>query len=185
MRARTPHKLIAPALALLLAGCSSSGGFLSRRTTVGTLKTNVATLEQERDEYRRRVAELEQENRRASDALAQEREANGELTARLDDARALLADQGVTTTARTGLSADPARDPGDDDIPPPSEPARPRRKAPFAQIGGIRAVPYPDEEMAVDEPEPAANDEDLPPPARPASREASGSAPLRWLPVTE
>lgn len=192
----------------LLGGCSSSGPLLSRRTTVGTLKASMAQLEKERDDSRQRLAQLEKENRKIRDDLALERQASGELTARLDDARALLTDQGLASRlppTRSARVAPAATDEGFDEL--DAEPARPRRKAPFAQIGGIRAAPAPDD--FVEEPDPgpstviepldpstpragrpatrarrpSVNDEDIPAPATlPTSRNAGVPG---WLPVVD
>lgn len=200
------RRLAAASLALASlathAGCTSSRPLLSQRgTTIGTLKTNLARVEKERDDARAHLAELEQESRELRDDLALEREVTGELTARLDDARALLADEGLASrlpSVRPARVSPAASDLDDDPIPPP----RARRKAPFAQIGGIRVTPAPlDDELDVtDEGEnlsltPARrprtsaniNEEDIPSPARldddpgAGSRSGRGSdSPSSW-----
>lgn len=188
---RGTRRTIAPLLAALglAAGCAQGGPFSRPPLMVGTLKTEVARIEQEKETYRRRVAELESENRRMADELAQERAFSTDLEARLADARALL--------DRRGLAAEPAFDPS-----PPSPPAanwdsmpsmrtqpaadapRSRRKAPFAQIGGSVA-PAPD---------PAVPEEDLdrrPEPPAPSPRrdpfgpQSRTDMPIRWLPVAD
>jgi hypothetical protein len=142
---------------------------------MGTLKADVARLESQNQQFRRQVAELEADKHRINEQLAQEREANGDLAARLDNARMLLARQGVSTE-----TTEPRR-PTDsiERITPPAGRARSTRKPPFAQIGGgARPLPTPDDE---DLPLPEEPDRDDP---EPAGRESSRAEPaLRWLPV--
>src|SRR5437016_4248954 len=73
-----------------LAGCSGRGAFLSGGPTVGQLKTSLSHLEYENAQLKRAVAKLQQESRTMEDRLVQEEIDNGDLTARLDDARNLL-----------------------------------------------------------------------------------------------
>jgi hypothetical protein len=120
------------------------------------MKTSLSHLEFENVELKRSVAKLQQENRSMEDRLVQEQIDNGDLTARLDDARNLLRDRGIESDTRLG-----SRRPGgkgsssslEDDDPsgrtvPASRAERQRRKPPFAQISG-----------QVD-PLPSANDDD-------------------------
>jgi hypothetical protein len=108
------------------------------------MKTSLSHLEFENVELKRSVAKLQQENRSMEDRLVQEQIDNGDLTARLDDARNLLRDRGIESDTRLG-----SRRPGgkgsssslDDDDPsgrtvPASRAERQRRKPPFAQISG-------------------------------------------------
>jgi outer membrane murein-binding lipoprotein Lpp len=203
MSPRVPRPIAVAALlapGLLLAGCASGPGPLAqRRTTVGTLKANVARLEAENEQYRTKLTENEKDRGRLREQLSQERDANGELTARLDDARALLARQGIDDTpTRPRQAAKP--DPADDGPTARTVPAgnrRAPREAPFAQIGGApKAVAdEPDDPYTtrIDEPAPApsgrVNEDDLPV-ALPRSRaprsepEPAGDTPLRWMPIT-
>ena len=134
-----------PALAALaLAGCSGSGPISSRQTRVGSLKASVSQLEFDNDKLRREVGELKVDNSRLDNQLAQEREANGEVTARLDDAKDLLRRQGGDVQA-LGI---PPKTFEDDGIPPPASnpPARrssrTSRKPPAAQIRRPEPSPF-------------------------------------------
>jgi outer membrane murein-binding lipoprotein Lpp len=125
----------------LLAGCADMDPMLARRTTVGSLKASVSQLEYDKDQLSKEVRELKAENRRVTNRLTQEEAANGELSARLDDARVLLRGQGYDTD---GL-ASPTRPAGSVDEPSTAPSQRnPRRghKPPFAQIPG-RIDPAP------------------------------------------
>jgi hypothetical protein len=113
-------------------GCAQPGPpILAHHTTVGTLKASVSKLQFEKESLEKQVTDLTAENRRAEERLAQEEEANGELTARLDDARVLLRTRGYDPEA---FSA-PARSPGSsDDEAPRGEKPRRTRKPPVARI---------------------------------------------------
>ena len=76
-----------------VAAISLTGG-----PTVGQLKTSLSHLEYENAPVEATVAKLEQENRSMEDRLVQEQIDNGDLTARLDDARNLLRDRGSSRT---------------------------------------------------------------------------------------
>src|SRR5262245_60218573 len=70
MRSDLPRsRAIAAALAALaLGGCAGTGGPLSaRRTTMGTLKADVARLESQNQQFRRQVAELETDKHRINE----------------------------------------------------------------------------------------------------------------------
>lgn len=128
------------------AGCSGQSGFLTGGPTVGQLKTSLSHLEFENDQLRRQVAKLERENRATEDRLVQEQIDNGDLAARLDDARNLLRDRGLTADARIGSHAvdEGRRDratPDDDENTanrafPAGQSPRRQRKPPFARIPG-------------------------------------------------
>lgn len=119
-----------------LTGCAGSGSLLPQRTTVGSLKTSLSHLEYENQQLRREVASIKEEYRQVENRLVQEESLNGDLAARLDDARTLL--------ARRGLDA--GSEPSSDGLEPAGGPARQtlsaarsnrkRRKPPFAQIPG-------------------------------------------------
>jgi hypothetical protein len=132
MRSGHPLKL-APVLTLLglLSGCAGSGPYLSRGTTLGTLKTSVSHLEFENAKLKREVAKLQSENREFEDRLVQEAQDNDDLKSRLDDARNLLSQRGYDPGVGAGSG---------DRSPTPTLPAgqssRKRRKPPVAQIPG-------------------------------------------------
>jgi outer membrane murein-binding lipoprotein Lpp len=210
MSPRALRPVAAAALAALaIAGCASGPGPLTqRRTTVGTLKASVARLEAENEQFRTRLTESDKERGRLREQLSQERDATGELTARLDDARALLARQGIDDTpARPRQTARPAPAQEEDDEPTartvPAGNRRAPRDAPFARIGGApRAVEDDPDATRIDgesdpEPEPTGrvNEDDLPV-SLPRSRStrvesgrdpapaADADSPLRWMPIT-
>jgi hypothetical protein len=124
------------------AGCSGQSNFLTGGPTVGQLKTSLSHLEYENEQLKKRTAKLETESRSMENRLVQEQINNGDLTARLDDARNLLRDRGVEPDVKLGsrrrsdendLSADDDRTPARTTL-PAGRSTRPRRKAPFAQI---------------------------------------------------
>jgi hypothetical protein len=177
------------------AGCSGQTPFLSGGPTVGQLKTSLSHLESENDRLKRTVAKLQQENRSIEDRLVQEQIDNGDLTARLDDARNLLRDGGLEPDVRVGSRR--FRDGGDggsaDDgangrTLPAGRAARQRRKAPFAQISGSvsELPPVHDDDEKTGESREARDaktkrsrrrfDDDL-------DHHSFHSGPLRWLPV--
>ena len=126
-----------------IAGCSGQSNFLTGGPTVGQLKTSLSHLEYENEQLKKRTAKLESENRSMEDRLVQEQIDNGDLTARLDDARNLLRDRGLEPDVRLGSrrrgNSDDLSD--DDDgqrarTLPAGRVTRPRRKPPFAQISG-------------------------------------------------
>jgi hypothetical protein len=134
----------------VVTGCSGQSGFLTGGPTVGQMKMSLSHLEYENVELKRSVAKLQRENRSMEDRLVQEQIDNGDLTARLDDARNLLRDRGIDSDVRLG-SRRPggarSGSPREDDDPadrtsPASRAERPRRKPPFAQISGqLDALP--------------------------------------------
>jgi len=111
---------------------------------VGQLKTSLSHLEFENEQMKRQVAKLEQESRGLEDRLAQEQMDNGDLAARLDDARNLLRDRGLDADTRLGSHRSERRsqgyaagnDDGDVHTVPAAQSSRKRRKAPFARIPG-------------------------------------------------
>jgi hypothetical protein len=195
-----------PRVAALVAavgvcGCAQEGSVLTRRTTIGSLKTSLAQLEHQNDQQKKQIADLQAENRRVADRLVQEQATNEELATRLDDARALISRSGLSSGALArsggGFTSPSSRDLDDPNM-DLDRPARSSsgtgsgsgsRKAPFAQIGGVRAVPSsPDEDI----PAPPAEDSLPPPPAYSSSRPRTRStaprldAPaqnLNWLPI--
>ena len=148
-----------------LAGCTAGGPLTARRTTLGTLKADVARLEGQNQQYRAKIAQLEADTRRLGEQLAQEREFSGELAARLDDARALLARLRPRDSIER-VSPHPGR--------------TARRKPPFAQIGsGAYPIASPNEE---DLPNPDDLEEIEPEDSRSALPTRDETS-LRWLPV--
>jgi hypothetical protein len=138
-------------------GCSGQSSFLTGGPTVGQLKTSVSHLEFENQQLKHSLAKLERENRSIEDRLVQEQIDNGDLAARLDDARNLLADRGVDPDVRVG-----SRRGGEGRGDPFAEGAgsaprtlragrrtRERRKPPFAHItGSLDTVPSLDDREA-------------------------------------
>ena len=125
------------------AGCSGQSGFLTGGPTVGQLKTSLSHLELENEQLKRRTAKLEQESRSMEDRLVREQIDNGDLTARLDDARNLLRDRGLESDVKLGSRrrGDGDDSSSEDDGPrartlPTGRATRQRRKPPFAQISG-------------------------------------------------
>jgi hypothetical protein len=108
----------------LLSGCAQPGSLLAPRTTVGSLKTSLSHLEYENEQLHREVAQLKSENRAIEDRLVQEEAVNGDLAARLDDARNLLSQQGL----------DPGGELDGRRMRPAGRSNRGRRKPPFARI---------------------------------------------------
>lgn len=123
-------------LLVTLTGCAQSGSLLSQRTTVGSLKTSVSHLEYENQQLRREVASLKGENREFENRLVQEEAINGDLTARLDDARSLLAQRGLDGGG--GGSASDHLDPA------PPEDAPHRAVEPETPEAPLRPDPRPD-----------------------------------------
>lgn len=144
-------RFLAASCLLLAIGCAQPGPVLSRRTTLGTLKTGLSHVEFENEQLRSKVAKLESENREIEDRLVQEEAINGDLTARLDDARNLLGhsepDWGDSTrsTRRDGPSGDESTS----RTLPAGRSNRSARKPPFARIPGrIDAAPPVEDEQS-------------------------------------
>lgn len=163
-------------LGLLSLGCSQADPFLARRTNVGSLKTSLAQLEHDNEQYRKQVAELEAENRRVTAELSDEHESNAELASRLERVQGHLGGD-----SRAADSSDGGRW-GESRTAPAGRPAR---KPPFAQIGS-NSSPLPDEADSAFDPS-GGNSFDLQP-YRPSKREPATSGreaynDLKWLPV--
>jgi hypothetical protein len=166
---------------LLSAGCAQPGPLSSRHTMIGGLKASVAQLESEKEGLKREVADLKSSNRRLEDGLAQERTANGEMAARLDDARNYIRRQGgeLAGPVRSEQDAEPSLTPR---TAPAGRNTR-RRKSPLTQLPGEITLPSPSaaEDEAPDESDDLA-------PARPRGRDEIGPQSRRaddgpWLPV--
>ncbi len=160
----------------LMAGCAQSGPFTTYRTSMGTLKASVSHLESANDQLRQEVDNLKAENREIENRLVQEESVNGDLSARLDDAKDLLRRRGFDPGESRASTA--PRDRDEPSNPGPTRPAgqsvRKRRKPPFVQIPG-QLDPTP----------PAADGEDdqATPPRDPFGSQSRFEDPNRWLPV--
>ena len=161
--------------------------------SAGQMKISLSHLQYENEQLKTEVARLKEESRSMEDRLVQEQIHNGDLTARLDDARNILRDRGVDTETRVGT-----RTKGKQDADPDGEIAQPRtlpagrtprkpRKPPSASIPGDLDLP-----TASDEPEPQTGTISFKSPGstprRPkfpddSSRSASEDDELRWQPV--
>jgi hypothetical protein len=134
-------------------------------------------MEYENQQLRRKVASLETENRQIEDELVQEQTANGELTAMLNDAKAMLSRRGLVDDP-----ADPSRLDGATEPPRTMLPAgrsnKKRRKPPFAQIPGrIDTLP-----PASDDP-PDGGGSSVSPPSDDPGPQSRLDRPTPWLPV--
>jgi hypothetical protein len=179
------------------AGCSGQSTFLTTGPTVGQLKASLSHLELENEQLKRRTSKLEKESRSMEDRLVQEQIDNGDLTARLDDARNLLRDRGVEPDVKLGSRR---RGEGDDSSAddegararalPASRATRQRRKPPFAQISGPGNVVPPTEadqgststsrkrrDAKTDRPSQRLDDD--------LDHHSSHTGSLRWLPVAD
>lgn len=156
-----------------LVGCAQSGPLGSRQTTMGSLKAGVSQLEFDNEGLRKQLADLKAENRRIENKLVQEQEANGEVTAQLDDARDLIRRQGGDTSALGSPTKSASYD--DDGIPPPvsspSRRSRSSRKPPAASIPRAESSSWPDPET------------DSTPRAREVGPQSRLEDDDRWLPV--
>jgi hypothetical protein len=162
---------------LVPIGCAQPGPFTSRQTMNGTLKASVSQLEFENEKLRKDVAELKADNARLDSKLAQEIDANGEMSARLDDAKDLIRRQSGTAQAL----GTPSKNFEDDGIPPPVKTPKGRRmngsrQPPAVQLPRIEpATPF------------GSNSDDLG--YQPSTRTPRDLGPLdsddeeRWLPV--
>jgi hypothetical protein len=87
---------------LFMSGCAGRENILTGGPSVGQLKTSVSHLQFENEQLKTEVAKLKEEGRSAEDRLVQEQIHNGDLAARLDNARNLLRDRGVDPETRLG-----------------------------------------------------------------------------------
>jgi hypothetical protein len=178
-----------------LAGCSGQGTFLNGGPTVGQLKTGLSHLEFENQQLKSSVSKLERENRTIEDRLVQEQIDNGELTARLDDARNLLREGGIDTDLRLGSRREDDRT-GESvsrrsgtqaRLRTDGSSAKSRRKPPFAEIPAPYTAPQSNE--------PQGASDEVPRTGRAVRRgtgdnghqdldhHANSSSGLEWLPV--
>jgi hypothetical protein len=94
-------RLLAAGLAVV-AGCSGRSSILTGGSSAGQLKTTISHLQFENEQLKTEVARLKEDNRSFEDRLVQEQVHNGDLAARLDDARNLLRDRGIDADTRLG-----------------------------------------------------------------------------------
>ena len=130
---RCPRAWLALLLGVL-AGCANSGPIARRGGMLGALKTSVAQLESEKAGLSRQLADQRAENRRVESMLAETESQNGDLAARLDDARAVMSRQGIGDDRSVSSRQDT-----EDDLSAPrrSTPARVQpkgRRSPFAEL---------------------------------------------------
>ncbi len=133
-------------LCLIGPGCAQSGSLRSKGTNVGTLKTSLSHMEFENQQLRKEVANLKSEIRQTEDRLVQEESNNGELSARLDNAKAMLKSRGLEASELAESSpVDHAPEPSRITLPAGRSTRKPR-KPPSAQIPGrIEALPSTDD----------------------------------------
>ena len=117
----------------LLGGCVGQNSLLTSRTTVGSLRTSVSHLGYENEQLRRQVADLKTENRGLEDRLVQEEAHNGDLAARLDDARQALRGQGLDESTS---AVDPNPSGSASRALPAGRSTKKKRKLPYAEIPG-------------------------------------------------
>ena len=100
---------------MMLPGCSGRQNLLGGSSSSGQMKASLSHLQFENEQLKTEVAKLKEENRSMDDRLVQEQMHNGDLAARLDDARNLLRDRGIDGETRLGSrsrgtrTADPGR----------------------------------------------------------------------------
>jgi hypothetical protein len=181
----------------MFSGCSGQSNFLTGGPTVGQLKTSLSHLEYENEQLKKRTAKLEKESRTMENRLVQEQLSNGDLTARLDDARNLLRDRGVESDLKLGSRRRDDDGSVDDEegararTTPASRSAKQRRKPPFAQISSAPAeIQAPSDDDSRSTPASRRNggvksgqsrrphDDDL-------DHHSFHTGSLRWLPVAD
>jgi hypothetical protein len=158
-----------PVLLATVSGCAQTGSLFTQQTSLGTLKTSLSQMEFENQQLKREVANLKAQNREIEDRLGQEESINGELSARLDDARSLLGRRGLggDDLDAGSVQASPRN------MFPAGQSNKKRRKPPFARIPG-----------RIDPVAPDVDDDQL----GPSSQEDAGpqsrrERPMTWLPV--
>ena len=162
----------------LFSGCAESGPFLSKGTSLGTLKTSLSHLEYENAQLKRELAKVQSENREFEDRLVQEEQDNDDLKSRLDDARNLLSQRGYDLGGASGSGGR---------SPTPTLPAgqstRKQRKPPVARIPGLIDADPPSDSKK------SRNDDIFNEPATPSSDpfgpQGQREDVERWLPVAQ
>ncbi|WP_406695755.1 hypothetical protein V5E97_32615 [Singulisphaera sp. Ch08] len=179
---QAPKLVTLVAVTGLLTGCAQTGTgiTLPRRTSMGTLKTSLSHLEYENQQLRKEVAQLKTDTRDIENRLVLEETDNGDLRARLNDARHQLSQRGIDFDAQSTTTTSRDLD-GESDTGtriPVGQSNRKRRKPPFTQIpGGIGTIPRIDlnDDERVINPEPSQHDEFGP--------QSGLNDPDRWLPI--
>jgi hypothetical protein len=98
-----------------MSGCSGRGNFLTGGPTTGQLKTSLAHAEVQNQQLQKQVAQLKTDNRSIEDRLVREELNNGDLTARLDNARNLLRGRGVELDEKPRTASNGRRNMFDDE----------------------------------------------------------------------
>ena len=125
-----------------MSGCAGKDNFLTGSSSPGQLKATLSHLQFENEQLKTKVAQLEEEHRTVEDRLVQEQIHNGDLAARLDDARNLLRDRGVEADTRMGARSRGSRAIDSDEnrtgvrTLPAGRTTRKPRKPPAASIRG-------------------------------------------------
>jgi hypothetical protein len=97
---------------------------------------------------KRDLAKTRRENKQMESRLVQQEQDNGELTARLDDARNLLRERGIDSDVRAATSPEGSHDASDSGDGVRTLPAgRKRRKPPVARIPGQFTPAAPDRDQ--------------------------------------
>jgi len=157
------------------------------------MKASLSHLQFENEQLKTEVAKLKEENRSMDDRLVQEQVHNGDLTARLDDARNLLRDRGIDSETRLGARSRSTRagTPDEELSQPRTLPAgrtsKKPRKPPSASIpGDLDDLPTVSDRDDAGSDTISFKDNDTPP-ARHAFADdpapASEYDQLRWQPV--
>jgi hypothetical protein len=194
---RTALAILACSALTVVSGCSGRSSFLSGGPTVGQMKTSLAHLEYENAQMKRDLAKVRRESREMEDRLVQQEQDNGELLARLDDARNLIRERGLDPAERAASGRGGARDLPDDGggvkALPAGESTRKRRRTPFARIPGQFTPAAPDrgqegEEEGLGLPQPVtAPSSGADPPGLGIDDDLDHhtyyNGPLRWTPI--
>jgi hypothetical protein len=159
------------------------------------MKTAMSHLQFENEQLKTEVAKLKEENRTFEDRLVQEQVHNGDLAARLDDARNILRDRGIDTDTRLGARTKGAGiDDADEDLSrpkaiPAGRSSRKPRKPPAASIpgGDLDELPTASDDEPKDNHTISFKAADSPPRRRSFNDDPSPPADdddqLRWQPV--
>jgi len=87
--------LLACVAVIVSSGCSGRSSYITGGPSTGQLKTSLSHLEYENDQLKTQVARLKEESRVMEDRLVQEQMHTGTLTAKLDDVRNAMRDNGL------------------------------------------------------------------------------------------
>lgn len=172
-------RLIGLLTVALLAGCSGRGTYITGGPSQGQLKTSLSHLEYENDQLKTQVARLKEENRTFEERLVQEQLHNGEITAKLDNARNLLRDGGGNPDSDLDAPLAGAR------TLPAGRSSSPRRKAPAAQISQAKETEEIPPIRIDDSPRGSRSSSTRSKSARPTDDDSLGlnEDDLRWTPI--